>query len=572
MFRKMMIMMLIILIPLVGYARGDDPKKEGSAERDKKARPGQVEAQDGSSGEEDVYKEKIDYMEMKKSDQGAKTPPPGSDFSDSIHEGKTYACLGATHLRICEIGGECEEKDCGEEGGYCMPSMKNKEVFIYDQCVVPDEVNMKKCISEKKVHIVLKISDVEYHLYQDCFKRENICDEGKCVMDTDGDGIGDPSDNCPNLASLNEVDNDKDGLGNLCDNCPDIANPEQVDSNNDGFGDACSIIPVDGMIDAGYEKTCAIKSGKVYCWGLKISHKGKLIPELPDGFESVEVGAYEIFAFNSDLGFFSLGKPAMPPASNAWPPSEFGLENTEVKKVRLINSIDDYSPNIKGCAVGSNGKLYCWNKSYAGNCNYGNCDVIPGGPVEEVSNLSNVSDVTISKDFRCVLKHDGTVWCEIGQGMPKKVKELSNVVAIEAGDAHIVALKNDHTVWYWGKIMADVTATKPVPVPGGLSGIVSIAAGGAHSCALKFDGKVYCWGKNNLGQLGDGTHQDRVIPQPVAGDFGDVVDITAGTHYYSHTCAMKKDNSFWCWGGNNEGQLGDGTTVNRSTPVKVKFN
>ena len=85
-----------------------------------------------------------------------------------------------------------------------------------------------------------------------------------------------------------------------------------------------------------------------------------------------------------------------------------------------------------------------------------------------------------------------------------------------------------------------------------------IAAGAYYTCALK-GGQVYCWGANGNGQLGDGTTTDRTTPTLVAdGAMGNsgVTAITASSAY--HTCALK-GGKVYCWGRNSYGQLGDGT-------------
>jgi len=93
----------------------------------------------------------------------------------------------------------------------------------------------------------------------------------------------------------------------------------------------------------------------------------------------------------------------------------------------------------------------------------------------------------------------------------------------------------------------------------------TFSTGGYHSCALKSDGTVWCWGWNNRGQLGDGTTTDRYTPVQVV-NLTNVVSIAAGAY---HTCALKSDGTVWCWGYNEDGELGDGTTTNRHTPVQV---
>jgi alpha-tubulin suppressor-like RCC1 family protein len=172
------------------------------------------------------------------------------------------------------------------------------------------------------------------------------------------------------------------------------------------------------------------------------------------------------------------------------------------------------------------------------------------------------------------LKADGTVWAcgQLGGGRtPKQVPDLSKVVAIAAGAYHALSLKADGTVWAWGRNwngQLGVADTRVRAVPTQvleLSGVVSIAAGGSHSVALKADGTVWTWGWNSGGQLGVADTSDRWMPVLVRGLSG-VVAITAGER---HTGALKADGTVWDWGENFAGELGDGTTFRRSTPVRV---
>ena len=108
-------------------------------------------------------------------------------------------------------------------------------------------------------------------------------------------------------------------------------------------------------------------------------------------------------------------------------------------------------------------------------------------------------------------------------------------------------------------------ATLTIRIP-----IVAVAAGYYHSLALKNDGTVWAWGANGSGQLGDGTTTDRLTPVQVVGPggsgwFTDVQAVAAGLH---HSLALKTDGTVWAWGANWYGQLGDGTTTDSSTPVQ----
>ena len=96
--------------------------------------------------------------------------------------------------------------------------------------------------------------------------------------------------------------------------------------------------------------------------------------------------------------------------------------------------------------------------------------------------------------------------------------------------------------------------------------IVHIAAGGSHSAAVTKDGDLYIWGCNSTGQLGDGSTSDRNTPVKI------MEYVAAVSLGYSHSAAITQDGSLYMWGANGTGQLGDGSTTNRYTPVKIMEN
>jgi alpha-tubulin suppressor-like RCC1 family protein len=93
-----------------------------------------------------------------------------------------------------------------------------------------------------------------------------------------------------------------------------------------------------------------------------------------------------------------------------------------------------------------------------------------------------------------------------------------------------------------------------------------VTVGGTHTCAVSTDNRAYCWGHNFSGELGDGTTTTRLSPVAVAGSIR-FVQISAG---YRHTCGVTTADRVYCWGENSEGQIGDGTQyTNRLVPVMV---
>lgn len=105
------------------------------------------------------------------------------------------------------------------------------------------------------------------------------------------------------------------------------------------------------------------------------------------------------------------------------------------------------------------------------------------------------------------------------------------------------------------------------PLPSSDLQVTAVAAGGAHTCALTADGTAYCWGSNEHGQLGIGTAGDRGAPTLVAAEG---IAFRALTAAYDHTCGIATNGDAYCWGNNSDGQLGDGTTIDRSAPVRVR--
>ena len=106
--------------------------------------------------------------------------------------------------------------------------------------------------------------------------------------------------------------------------------------------------------------------------------------------------------------------------------------------------------------------------------------------------------------------------------------------------------------------------SSPVLVTGG-EVFSEIAVGGDHSCALTKDGAAWCWGRNDSGELGDGSTTLSSTPVPVTGDIT-FATIAAGSF---HTCALTPKGLAYCWGQNTYGALGDGTTVDRWVPTRV---
>jgi len=147
-------------------------------------------------------------------------------------------------------------------------------------------------------------------------------------------------------------------------------------------------------------------------------------------------------------------------------------------------------------------------------------------------------------------------------------------IAISAGHNHTCGLHRSGGVECWGRNsygqLGDGTKSNrlvPTPVADLGSGVSAIAADWSRTCALRAR-SVVCWGSNSMGELRDGSKVNRLVPTPVntLGNRGTVSDVAQGI---SHACLLMESGAAWCWGSNDRGQLGDGSTLDSDSIVEV---
>ena len=240
------------------------------------------------------------------------------------------------------------------------------------------------------------------------------------------------------------------------------------------------------------------------------------------------------------------------------------------------------------CALTSAGGVKCWG--YNANSQLGDGTTTNRNtPVDAVGLTSGVSDVAAGDYHTCVIiSSTGGVKCwghnangQLGNGTttnsttPVDVTGLtSGVQSITAHYHHTCALTTGGGVKCWGYngngMLGDGTTTNrstPVNVSGLTSGVAAIADGQSfHSCAITSGGAAKCWGYNGNGMLGDGTYTQRLTSVDVLGLSSGVKEMVGGDYF---TCALMETELVSCWGYNASGQLGDGTTTQRNTPLGV---
>ncbi len=277
--------------------------------------------------------------------------------------------------------------------------------------------------------------------------------------------------------------------------------------------------------------------------------------------------------------------------------SDGALEPEEDLEYDTYALVGPSLPNVAAgqyhsCAVAGDGTVQCWGNGSSGRL--GNGATLHQSTPVDVIGIDDAVAVSAGRQHTCALRAGGAVACwgnnaygQLGDGTktsrttPVAVSGLSGAVAVSAGAYHTCAVTASGRVQCWGynafgELGNGSTATATTPRTVGAEvklmgfsffvpeqNVVDVDAGAWSTCARNTSGVVRCWGRNNAGQLGDGTTTQRNSPVSVA-SIDDAVDISAGDR---HACAVLGTTKMKCWGANNYGQLGDMSTTNRLTPV-----
>ena len=239
------------------------------------------------------------------------------------------------------------------------------------------------------------------------------------------------------------------------------------------------------------------------------------------------------------------------------------------------------------CALTQTGGVEFWGT-------YNNGLPVYRAPISVAGLASGVSRIAAGEFHTCALLAAGGVECwGVGGEMntaggvfasptPAMVPGLGQgVSAIASGDGYACALLGSGSMECWGGNALGVLGlgsttpaetTTPLPVSGLGSKVIALPTlGGTQTCALLQGGAVQCWGNNSDGQLGTGTSATTSSSSPTPGN---VVGLTSGVSAIaaggeSDACAIVADGGVECWGNNEFGQLGDGTTHSSDVPVAV---
>ncbi|MBI3774575.1 MAG: hypothetical protein HY273_03320 [Gammaproteobacteria bacterium] len=316
-------------------------------------------------------------------------------------------------------------------------------------------------------------------------------------------------------------------------------------------------------IVAGYAHTCALSLvGEVQCWGRN---------------DSGQLGNGSTTNSNTSVTITSTSGPV-----TALTPGDATVTGLGGRITALA------AGNGHTCALNGAGAVQCWGWNVVGQL--GNGDTIDStNPVRVVGLSGQVTALTAGPTHTCAATSVGDVQCwgsnsngELGNGStlpntsitPVTVPGLSGMVtALQAGYLYTCALSSSGAVQCWGYNYngqlgnGSTSYISPAVTVAGLSGsATALTAGGQHSCALISTGVVQCWGINTSSELGNGNTMNSSTPVTVKGLTELASAVAAG---FSHTCAVSITGAVQCWGLNNSGQLGNGGTINSATPVTV---
>jgi alpha-tubulin suppressor-like RCC1 family protein len=269
-------------------------------------------------------------------------------------------------------------------------------------------------------------------------------------------------------------------------------------------------------------------------------------------------------------------------------------DNTTINKsspVSVVGGFTDWCKVSAGCfhsaAVRTNGTIWTWGDSSVGQL--GNNTIIgKSSPVSIVGGFTDWCQVSAGNKHTAAVRTNGTIWTW-GYGFlgilgDNTIANKSSPVSVlggftdwcqvSAGSYHTAAVRTNSTIWTWGDSSVGqlgdntiVSKSSPVSVVGGFTDWCQVSAGNQHTAAVRTNGTLWAWGCAGTGRLGNNDATVNISsPVSVVGGFTDWCQVSARG---CNTAAVRTNGTLWSWGCGTNGQLGDNTIVNKSSPVSV---
>jgi regulator of chromosome condensation (RCC1) repeat-containing protein/Regulator of Chromosome Condensation (RCC1) repeat protein/Big-like domain-containing protein len=255
----------------------------------------------------------------------------------------------------------------------------------------------------------------------------------------------------------------------------------------------------------------------------------------------------------------------------------------------------------QSCGLAAGGSAYCWPVGSESSA-FGS-GITWNVPATRFAPRLKFSLISASRGHGCAITLDGRAVCYGDNALGRSTAAGSDPAEVDGGHrfvtlsvnpgggvfydrGHVCGVDLDGLVWCWGDNdkgqlgTTEALPTRSSSVGGTLQTFAyapqpirtagywvfrQVSAGNRHTCGLTVGGSILCWGANEFGQLGDGSTIDRPTPVPVALE-GEVEQVVAGADF---TCARRPGGEVLCWGGNGLGQLGQGDHLHRPLPAAV---
>ena len=356
------------------------------------------------------------------------------------------------------------------------------------------------------------------------------------------------------------------------------------------------------QVSARTDHTCAMSvEGRVWCWGKNESGEvgdgsttspqknprevdlgGSALAVAAGGRHSCALAAESVLCWGAaDFGQIGDGSVDVAPLPS---PTQVNLEGAI--PVELALGADH------GCARTQSNTLLCWGRNDDGQIGDGSMTTPQPLPVPVTALGAGVAQVSAGQAHTCAVLEDKSVWCwgrnsdgQLGVGLatiesatPLQVTALGNdVQSVAAGGYHTCAVKTDGTLWCWGKNTSGQLGTgdtvgpqpAPVKVTDFQNTVDAVFGGSLNTCARKTDGSLWCFGHNVYGQVGDGTSGIENSPKAKAVEVSALgMSVQQASTGY-HTCAVRSGGDLFCWGNNEHGELGDGSTDAEPEPLEI---
>jgi alpha-tubulin suppressor-like RCC1 family protein len=336
-------------------------------------------------------------------------------------------------------------------------------------------------------------------------------------------------------------------------------------------------------VSAGFYHTCALnQNGEPFCWGYggAVGMDSTVASAVPGGaaMTALASGAFHACGLNASGSAFCWGV-------NSWGEVGDGTTAYRVSPVAVLGGLTFqglHGASQFTCGLATGGAGWCWGANNRGQLGNGQVDSGPSPTPTAVVGGLTLTRVVAGGAHACGIAVDGAAYCwgmdyvtGAAQPVPVAVPGGLQFTTLAAGFGHTCGLTSGATAYCWGDneyfalgdtSRATLYTNDPVPVIGGMT-FASLAAGLDFTCGLSESGAAYCWGRNDQSQLGDGTAGlERAFPGLVAGNH----TFTALTAGGRHACGLASDGTIYCWGSNGYGQLGTGDMFNRRQPTAVR--